>query len=369
MQNDIKSIKNFLTLLVGFLFVYLLDVFSSLIIPLLLALFMAMLLQPALSWFEKKKWPYGLSLAIISLTSVSILGLLGLLIYDTGMELMNEKDRLMGLVNHRLTGILAWVNYRFNLKAEPTDALNYMYQYFSISNLVKSIGSLLGNLTNLMFMTGLYLIVFLGGILKYEQFIQYLEDGSQQTGKLLSGFEEVKNSIVTYMKVKFLVSFFTGLLYAFVCWIFDIDFYFFWGFIAFTLNFIPTFGSIIATIPPLALGLIQLDYTGMAFLFFLLLSIQMFFGNILEPRLLGSSLSLNTITVLLGLMFWGYLWGAIGMILSVPLLVLTKIVLNQFPDARIVVKLMGTANLDKGEDKSKIFEEVKEMVEGDALPN
>ncbi|WMJ73138.1 AI-2E family transporter [Cytophagaceae bacterium ABcell3] len=366
MENDIKTIKNILTALLGFLFIYLLNVFSTLVIPLLLALFMAMLLQPALAWFEKKNWPYGLSLSVISLGSLTCLALIGLVIYQTGIEMMSEKAHLSLQIRESLTDILTWANNKFNLTIEHKDAINYVYQYFSLSSFLKSTGVILGNVTNLLFMTSLYLIVFMGGILKYEQFIRYLEEGGPQTGKILSGFEEVKNSIATYMKVKVAVSLLTGLGYGFVCWVFGLDFYFFWGFLAFVLNFIPTFGSIIATIPPLLLSVVQLDPLSIMFLSTCLLTIQMSFGNILEPRLLGSSLSLNTITVLAGLMFWGYLWGAIGMILSVPLLVLMKVVLAQFPDARIIVKLMGSTNLSKNDDR-KVFDEVKEFVDGEPV--
>jgi predicted PurR-regulated permease PerM len=107
-------------------------------------------------------------------------------------------------------------------------------------------------------------------------------------------------------------------------------------------------GSILATIPPLLLGLIQLGSPAAIFgLFGLLLVVQFSFGNIIEPRLMGSSLSLNTVVVILGLVFWGYLWGIAGMVLSVPLLVLVKVILAQFEEASIVVRLMGTSNIEK----------------------
>jgi predicted PurR-regulated permease PerM len=162
----------------------------------------------------------------------------------------------------------------------------------------------------------------------------------------LEGFEQVKGSIVTYIKVKFLMSLCTGIGYGLICWMFGIDFPLFWGYIAFVLNFIPTVGSIIATVPPFLLGLIQLGSFGSILgLMALLLIVQFTFGNIIEPRLMGVSLALNTVVVILGLVFWGYLWGVIGMVLSVPMLVLVKVILAQFDDAKIVVRLMGTSKL------------------------
>ena len=138
----------------------------------------------------------------------------------------------------------------------------------------------------------------------------------------------------------------TGIGYGLICWAFGIDFPLFWGYLAFVLNFIPTVGSVVATIPPMLLGLIQLGSPGAVIgLLLLLLVTQFSFGNIIEPRLMGSSLSLNTVVVILGLVFWGYLWGVVGMVLSVPMLVLVKVVLAQFKEAQIVVRLMGTSNI------------------------
>ena len=195
-------------------------------------------------------------------------------------------------------------------------------------------------------MTSLYLVAFLSGILKYEQYINYLQDDEKNSQTMVEGFEQVKESIVTYIKVKFLMSLCTGIGYGLVCWIFDIDFALFWGFLAFVLNFIPTVGSIIATIPPVLLGLIQLGSPGAVFgLLGLLLILQFTFGNIIEPRLMGNSLSLNTVVVILGLVFWGYLWGVSGLVLSVPMLVLIKVILAQFDEAKIIVRLMGSSNI------------------------
>jgi predicted PurR-regulated permease PerM len=95
------------------------------------------------------------------------------------------------------------------------------------------------------------------------------------------------------------------------------------------------------------LALIQLDTTlAILGLLMILLVIQVTFGNVIEPKLMGNSLSLNTVVVILGLVFWGYLWGVAGMVLSVPLLVLTKVILAQFKEAQILVRLMGSSNIN-----------------------
>ena len=353
MENNLKTIKNLLIFISSILIAFLLHELSHLLIPLALALFFAILLQPILAWFERKKWPFGLSLLVISLTSISTVALIGLMIYQTGVSLVKQKDKLLGQINIKLEGILEWMHQITVVEINPADITSSLSQIMSADWIIKSSGTLagfLGNFTGIFVMTSLYLVLLLGSILKYEQYIHYLEEGdSNGENSILKGFEQVKNSIVTYIKVKFFMSLCTGIGFGLVCWIFGVDFALFWGFLAFVLNFIPTVGSITATIPPILLGLIQLSTIPSLLLMALcLIAVQFFFGNFLEPKMLGASLSLNAVVVILGLVFWGYLWGITGMILSVPMLVLLKVVLAQMPDATLIVRLMGNSRKSGG---------------------
>lgn len=350
MENDLRAVKNLLWFFFAVLMAYLLSVLAGLLIPLALALFLAILLQPILAWFERKNVGFGISLSVISITTLSGLALFGILVYQTGKSLMEEKEKLLSQINDKLGTLLERINLLPGVSVESADIVDNLRQLLSSDLLVESSGTfagMLGSFTGSFLMTALYLVAFLGGILKYEQYIHYLQGDEKESQKMLEGFEQVKASIVTYIKVKFLMSLCTGIGYGLICWIFGIDFALFWGYLAFVLNFIPTIGSIIATIPPMLLGLIQLGSTGAILgLLALLLVVQFTFGNILEPRLMGSSLALNTVVVILGLVFWGYLWGVIGMVLSVPMLVLVKVILAQFDDAKIAVRLMGTSNIE-----------------------
>lgn len=349
MEKDIASVKNILAFFLAILVIYLASILSTMLVPLALALFIAILLQPALAWFERRNVPFGISLSIISISSLSALALFGMLVYQTGRGLMSEKEKLLSQINVKLSNMLESVNQIPGVVLESSDVVDKISQLMSYDWIIKSssiFAGMLGDFTGSFFMTSLYLVAFLGGILKYEQYIHYLQEDSDDSEKMLQGFEQVKNSIVTYMKVKVMMSLGTGIGYGLICWFFGIDFPIFWGFLAFVLNFIPTVGSIIATIPPLLLGLVQLDSTGTILaLLLILLVIQITFGNIIEPKLMGDSLSLNTVVVILGLVFWGYLWGVAGMVLSVPLLVLTKVILTQFKEAQILVRLMGSSKI------------------------
>jgi predicted PurR-regulated permease PerM len=344
MKNDLRIIKNVLFFFLAVLVAYLLVLLQDLFIPLALALFMAMLLQPILAWFEQKRFPFWASLLTISLVSVAVIFLSGLIIYSTALEMIAERDVLTAQVVTRLEQMLGWVNNHFRQHLTTAYIQESVTRALSVNWVLQSSNSVagaVGDFTGLMFMTLLYFVFILGGILKYEHYLSYLQEGNEDK-TFFKAFEHVKDSIVAYMKVKFLMSLLIGVSYWIICWIFGIEFALFWGFIAFVLNFIPAIGSIFATIPPVLLGLITLSPEQLIGMTLLMLAAQQIVGNVIETRMMGTQLSLNAIVVLLGLLFWGYLWGMTGMILSVPLLVLTKVILTQIPDAKMLVKLMDS---------------------------
>ncbi len=190
-----------------------------------------------------------------------------------------------------------------------------------------------------------YLIGFLSAIQNYRQFLIFIFGSKDEAknSKILSVFDQLKSSLSKYMIVKIFISLGTGIGYAIACYIFGVKHAVIWGFLAFCLNFIPTIGSIIATVPPLLLGIIQFDSLVTLLVFGgVLFGIQFLFGNILEPKIQGSSFKINFVSIIIGLVLFGGLWGIIGMLLSVPLLVLLKLILIQFPDAQFIVRLMST---------------------------
>jgi len=326
---------------------YLLKVLSSLFIPLALALFVALLFYPVLRWFHEKKVPYSLSLTFILVVSFYVLNGIGELIFQTILEILREQDKLLVQIHTKFLPLLDFA--KNTLKLDLDDLSGSLWEtaskYISVNHILVSSGTFAGfvkSVASTLFMTLLYLIVIMGGILNYERYLNYVEQSASEEGKLSNAFKQIKTSITTYIKIKFLISVATGISYWLICTFFGVDFALFWGFLAFLLNFIPTFGSILATIPPVILGWIQITPLAIFIVFALcLVGLQIILGNILDPILMGSSLSINTVFVLLGLVSWTYLWGLVGTFLSVPMLVLVKVILQQIPDAQYLVRMMG----------------------------
>ena len=135
----------------------------------------------------------------------------------------------------------------------------------------------------------------------------------------------------------------TGILVGFVLSILGVKFYWMFGFLAFMLNFIPSIGSVIATILPLPVALIdpELGIVSKVLVLAIPGGIQFFIGNILQPKLMGESLDLHPIVVLLSLIFFGMIWGIIGMFLAVPITAVVKILLERFGYTRAIADLIA----------------------------
>ncbi|PCJ17550.1 MAG: permease [SAR86 cluster bacterium] len=177
----------------------------------------------------------------------------------------------------------------------------------------------------------------------FDQKITALFASSGQEDSVRKILDRVRNDIQKYISIKMFTSSLTGILSYIFLRIVDVDFAGVWGLLIFLLNFIPTVGSIIATIFPAMIALAQSDgYT----LFFLVLAgigvLQVCIGNILEPRLMGSSFNLSPIVILLNLGLWGYIWGITGMFLCVPFLIIITIIFSHFPQTRAIAIILSS---------------------------
>jgi predicted PurR-regulated permease PerM len=209
--------------------------------------------------------------------------------------------------------------------------------------------SVAGSFASVLANGGLILIYILFLFLEqgnFDQKITALFKRSTKEDDARKIIERIRNDIQKYISIKMFTSSLTGLLsYGFLL-IVGVDFAGVWGLLIFLLNFIPTVGSIIATIFPAMIALAQADgYT----LFLLVLVgigvLQIAIGNILEPRLMGSSFNLSPIVILLNLGLWGYIWGVPGMFLCVPFLIIITIILSHFPQTRSIAIILSSDGL------------------------
>ena len=160
----------------------------------------------------------------------------------------------------------------------------------------------------------------------------------------LPHFERFADNVNRYIAIKTTVSLATGVFVAVALWIIGVDFPILWGVLAFLLNYVPTIGSVIAALPPALLAQIELGAAGTLATAAVFLAVNVLMGNVVEPRLMGRGLGLSTLVVFLSLVFWGWMLGPVGMLLSVPLTMTAKIALEANPSTTWIARLLDPAD-------------------------
>lgn len=214
--------------------------------------------------------------------------------------------------------------------------------------------SLVGSFTTIITSSGLILIYIAFLFLEQGNInrkITSLVNDSARERKVRRVIEKIQADINKYISIKVFTSTLTGVLSYVLLVVVDVDFAGVWGLLIFLLNFIPTIGSIIATIFPAVISLAQFEgYTQFIIVLGGIGFFQNAIGNFLEPRMMGNSFNLSPLLILLNLGLWGYIWGVIGMFLCVPILITVFIILGHFPHTKPIAILLssnGTVSLTK----------------------
>ena len=308
------------------------------LVPFLLSLFIAVICYPPLSWLKSKGVPAALALCLI-VTLVATITLLfwtvvGSSINNFRGDLPEYKERLLevsmqGKQFLDAKGIVVSSDIWFDV-FDPSIALSFA------GTMMSSLGNVMTNA----------LLIFLTVIFILAEEVRFSDKVKLSAGgNSLKGVEAVDRFVVSinkYMAIKAALSLLTGVLIISWLMFLGVDYPIMWGMFAFMLNFVPNLGSIIAAVPAVLLALIQLGvgdalYTGLGYVV-----VNMLIGNVLEPRMMGKGLDLSTLVVFLSLVFWGWVLGPVGMLLSVPLTMTLKIALESFDDTRWVAVFLGS---------------------------
>jgi len=339
-----NTIKNTLSVILIVLLFYVISALSSIIIPLVFALLLSITFQPLITFLKKKKIPLVIILPTIIIISLSVIFILSMLLFYSAAQVKKELPEIITLFNLKMLVFFDFFNNNIGDLLDMKIDTAFFLSYFNkdvitslISKVAKGIGSFTGSFT----MFALYFIILLASVSNYREFLAFVEN-KKESQNFVKVFDEIQKSVSSYLKIKLIISLITGIIVYTVCSLFGLKFALLWAFISFTLNFIPTIGAIVAVSLPTLLALVQFNsvWNGI-FLFLILLVIKNLLGNLIEPIITGNKLRLNTITVIFGLIFWGFLWGIPGMFLSVPLLVIMKLIFEQIPSLSYISRLMS----------------------------
>jgi AI-2 transport protein TqsA len=359
-MDNLKSIKGLLIVIVVFLIFYVLKLLSFIFIPLVLALFISVLFLPLMRWLSRRNIPrtIGLLLVLVIIVSVILAGIK--VVQLTSREILTANTGLFDSIQEKLKTVAQSLEEYFLIKnigkeGMISSSIQRMNIPETLFGFFKSIMDSAWNLISILLMTLFFILLLLSGSIDVEKIMnKTLYKRSYSSIRIFHG---VELSLITFLKVKFLVSLLAGIGIGLSCFFFHIDFPFFWGLVAFCLHFVQMVGAIAVILILSLFALVEIQVPGILLLFILTITfLQVLFGSVLEPIFMGRSFSINTITILIMLMFWGYLWGGVGLILSVPITVFLKSVFEHFPGTKIIAEIMS------GLEKNTIAQRVQSKV-------
>jgi len=312
---------------------------SPVLFPFFLAVFLSFILYPVQDFLTRIKIPKFLSIIFLLLVTFTIIYLLGALFYSAGKTFAAEFPKY----GQKISTILISLQEKLNLSPLNLETVDWSKQLDlnKIGGLVvSSLGPFFSFISNL-FLISIFLIFILAGRGKTQEKLKKSLN-KKNASKVIEVVEKIDGQIQKYLVIKTIVSLFTGIFVTVVLLIFGVDFAIVFGFLTFLMNYIPNIGSFIATAFPIIIAFFQFDTIWPAFwIMVLLMSIQMIMGNFIEPKLMGRGLGLSPLVVLFFLFFWGWLWGIPGMILSVPIAAIVKIICSNIDELNIIAALMS----------------------------
>jgi len=347
-QKSARLTNIFLGILVSALILGLLILGRPILLPVFLALFLTLVLDPPVSFLHRHKFPLWLSVLLTLIFVFSFLYLLGWMLYASVQGFVRELPVYQAQFIQSLQGLneslIRLFGDRINLSdLKNIDWLSTLGDFSLAGKIFSSLGSFLGFIFQAL-MVFLLIAYMLLARQDMNQKISSLFPAGQAE-QLTAIIRTVTTQVQKYLNAKTIVSLFTGLSALIVFLTFGLDFAILWAFIVFLLNFIPNIGSIVASILPVLFSLLQFGSLTIAlWIMVLMIVVQLVWGNIVEPKMLGSSMNLSPLMVILGLMFWGYIWGIAGMILAVPIIAAATIITENIPALRFISVFLRGSN-------------------------
>lgn len=312
---------------------------QAIIIPFILAGFLAVISAPPFFWLTEKKIPTALSLVIVIgaviLFALLIVSLVSSSVQDFSNSLPYYQSRIVEITS----GLLTWLK-GFGVDVSSQVVLEYFDPRVAMKLVTRFLTELGGILAN--------------GFLILLAVSFMLLESSTFTTKIAVAFGEQTNSqqhikkftasLKQYISIKSIMSVITGVIITIFLAVLGVEYPLLWGVLAFLLNYIPNLGSILAAVPAILMALIQLGAGSAAIVAAGYMVINILMGSILEPKYMGRGVGLSTLVVFLSLVFWGWVLGPVGMLLSVPLTMTLKIALESSEDSRWLAVILGSEN-------------------------
>lgn len=323
-----------------------LQIAQPIMLPAAVAVFLAITSLPIVAWLRKKRFPNPLAILLTVLAVAAVFGLAILFASQQLAELQAGGPAYVEAVIQQVNAWLQGVEQRFPFLVGVRDSL-IGFLNSALLDIAGETFTWALSFASTTFLVFLILAFALSEAAILPGKLQAVAGGFATSDERLG---KIVQEVQGYLVIKTLVSLGTGLMIGLWTWAVGLESPILLGLVAFVLNYVPTIGSVIASVPAVVLALVDFDLQASAMVGFEVqraivvglgyLAVNVLFGNWLEPTLLGRRLGLSTLVVVLSLVFWGWVWGPVGALLSVPLTVVVKIMLENTQDLKWVAVLL-----------------------------
>ncbi len=309
---------------------------SAIIIPVLLSGFIAVISAPAFFWLNSKKIPTVISLFIV----MAVVVIVGLLLASLIGSSIDDFLKSLPLYQSRIDTIFQSGFIWLAKVGIDLSAVN-VTEYFDPAIAMKYVAKILSEFGNVLTNGFLILLAVIFILLESSSFNSKIKTAFGDKANTQFHVDKFLESLKKYMAIKAAVSLLTGIIIAVFLWILGVKYPLLWGLLAFLLNFIPNLGSILAAIPAVLMALIQIGSGAALSVAIAYVVVNIVVGNVVEPKFMGRGVGLSTLVVFLSLVFWGWILGPVGMLLSVPLTMTLKIALESNNESKWLAILLG----------------------------
>ena len=336
----------FLGIIVFALIITALMQLRSFLVPITFSVLLTFIFHPLYLFLQKMRLPKVIALIVIVVFVFLVLYLFVLLINLSLSSFETKSPWYYSRLNELVAEILKPWNMSLDQMLSSmhlnisTGGSNEVAKTIFSSGIIQNIISSFSEILTDVFITVLFWFFMIAGKSAFDK--KLITAFGSQSRIIVMAFKKIDKQVQTYLVVKTVMSLIMSVIVTVVLLFFGVDFAILWGIITFILHFIPTIGSMAATVLPVAFALMQYGFT-LPFIVIssILVGNQFIFDNFIEPKYLGRQLNLSPVVVLLALFFWGWVWGIPGMFLSVPLTAIMKIVFDNIPSLKPIAVLMG----------------------------
>lgn len=311
---------------------------SVLLVPFLIASFLALITVRPMLWLQQKRVPSFLAALIIVTSIMLLMAVVGTILGSSIAEFTAALPGYQARLDVIVDGVFNFATKHLNGDESMESLADMVDPGWAMGLAASILNSLKDVLTN----TFLIIFTMIFMLLEVSSVGIKVEAAFGRSADSLDRPREFLQNLGRYLGIKTIVSFATGICAGVLTWSLGLDFPLLWAMLAFLFNYVPTIGSIIAAVPAVLLALVQLGPGAAGATAIGFAAINVAFGNIIEPRLMGYGVGISPLIVFVGLVFWGWVFGPVGMLLSVPLTMTLKLALESDANTRWIAILIGS---------------------------